>query len=191
MRILDEQEKLVVKELIRDPRISDNQISINTKVPLKTVNRKRKLLEKENLLFYFAYLNNWKDGTASFNARGTYILVFKEGITKKHFLDTVFKTQSQFSFHKHILNSYLGESNGGLALILVIESRENEDLLDIFNTGVVSNIKRLFGENAIKETFTFNTTNLLNILHNYVPYVNMLEGKIKKEWPDNLIFVND
>ena len=50
---LDEQEQKIIKELIRDPRISDNQIGRNTKIPVKTVNRKRKNLEQRNIISYF------------------------------------------------------------------------------------------------------------------------------------------
>ena len=46
MRQLDEQEKSIVKALIRDPRLSDNQISKVTKVPVMSVNRKRKKLDR-------------------------------------------------------------------------------------------------------------------------------------------------
>ncbi|MBS3107056.1 winged helix-turn-helix transcriptional regulator, partial [Candidatus Woesearchaeota archaeon] len=34
---LDEQERLIVRELIRNPQVSDNQIALRTNVPLKTV----------------------------------------------------------------------------------------------------------------------------------------------------------
>ena len=57
MRQLDEQERRIVRELIKDPRISDNQIAKNTRVPVMTVNRKRKLLEEKGLLNYYCYLD--------------------------------------------------------------------------------------------------------------------------------------
>ena len=44
----DEQEKLIIKALIRDPRISDNNIGKLTKVPIRTVSSKRKKLKQEN-----------------------------------------------------------------------------------------------------------------------------------------------
>ena len=42
-RTIDEQEKLIIKALIRNPRSSDNQISKTTKVPVRTVYRKEKI----------------------------------------------------------------------------------------------------------------------------------------------------
>ena len=42
----DEQELLILKALIRDPRMSDNRIGKLTGVPIRTVSRKRQRLEK-------------------------------------------------------------------------------------------------------------------------------------------------
>ena len=42
---LDEQERMIVRALVRDPRLSDNQIGKLTGVPTPTVRRKRKRLE--------------------------------------------------------------------------------------------------------------------------------------------------
>ena len=33
---LDESEKLILKEIVKDPKISDNQIALKTKIPVKT-----------------------------------------------------------------------------------------------------------------------------------------------------------
>ena len=49
---LDEQEQLIIKALIKDPRMSDNNIGKLTKVPIRTVSRKRKKLEQENKIEY-------------------------------------------------------------------------------------------------------------------------------------------
>ena len=50
MHIFDDQERAILKALIRDPRQSDNHISKVTGVPTPTVRRKRKRLEDEGLL---------------------------------------------------------------------------------------------------------------------------------------------
>ena len=54
MRKFDKQEEMIIKELIRNSRISDNQIAKNTRIPVTTVNRKRKLLEEEGFIHYYA-----------------------------------------------------------------------------------------------------------------------------------------
>lgn len=192
MRELDGQEKLIVKELIKDPRISDNQICANVQVPLKTVNRKRKKLEDENLINYFSYLNNNKEGTKTFNASCMYIIVFESGITKKRFLDVYSKEEIDILINtKHILNSYLGELNGSVALIMTIESNKYEDIIEIFNAEIVPQLHRQFGSNCIKDTITLPIDKMLRLLHNYLPSINMHKGKIKKDIPDDHIFVSD
>ena len=50
MRTLDEQEKAIVRRLIRDPRESDNGVGELTGVNVRTVSRKRQRLEQEGIL---------------------------------------------------------------------------------------------------------------------------------------------
>ena len=53
----DEQEQLIIKALIKDPRMSDNNIGKLTKVPIRTVSRKRKKLEQESKINYYVSVN--------------------------------------------------------------------------------------------------------------------------------------
>ena len=86
VRELDAQEKLIVRELIKNPRISDNQISRNTKIPVMTVNSKRKALEKEGNIRYFTSLDTGEHGTGKYKAKQLYIIKFKIGITREKFI---------------------------------------------------------------------------------------------------------
>ncbi len=188
MKNLDEREISIIREIIKNPKISDNQISINTKIPTKTVNRKRKHLERENLLYYFAYLNTWKDGVNLFNTRKLYIIKFREGITRNQFLENFFIEKGIINI-KHTASMYLGETNGLLALIMLMEAKEKEELMEIFNADLIPKIKTIFGEDAIKEIVSLEITDTLQHLHNYIPRLNITNGIIKNDWPDNLIFV--
>ena len=62
MRDLDKQERLIIRELIKNHRISDNKIGKNTGIPVMSVNRKRKSMEKEGLLTYYTSLKKHSDG---------------------------------------------------------------------------------------------------------------------------------
>lgn len=189
MKQLDEREKAVILELIRDPRISDNQIAKKTKIPVATVNRKRKNLEKDGILNYYSYINNWKNGTEVFGARQLYIIKLKYGITRKQFLDIFSKPEKITPlFAKHVLSCYAGEINGQLAIIYIIESRLDTDILEIFNAEIVPELGQAFGKDAIQETISIPITNSLTILHNYQAF-NMENGKLKKNWPHDKIFV--
>ncbi|MBU1704720.1 MAG: winged helix-turn-helix domain-containing protein, partial [Nanoarchaeota archaeon] len=104
-----------MKELIKNPRISDNQISKNTKVPVMTVNRKRKQLEEERLLHYFTSFDTGEFGTGTFKAKQLYIIKFKTGITRSQFIEKVEKDKRFQAFNaSYISLSYLGEKDGRL-----------------------------------------------------------------------------
>ncbi|MBU1204758.1 MAG: winged helix-turn-helix domain-containing protein [Nanoarchaeota archaeon] len=190
MREIDKQEEIIVKELIKNPRISDNQISKNTGVPVKTVNRKRKKLEKEGLLYYFTYLNNGPHGTGVFTARQLYIVTFKLGITRKQILDMIKKEEPTKIELKHIAESYLGDVDGHSIIAMIIESRLESDIIEIFNAELIPKFKRFFGEDAVVKTEAITLNIPLRTMHNYMFLVNMSHGKIKEEWPDELIFVD-
>ena len=81
----DEQEKLIIKALVKDPRMSDNSIGKLTKVPIRTVSRKRKKLEQDNRISYYVSINK-RD-----KSRHLYLIKFKMGITKKKLLDEIKK----------------------------------------------------------------------------------------------------
>src|SRR4051812_31580855 len=52
MKQLDQQERLIVRQLIRDPRESDNGIGELTGVNVRTVGRKRQRMEQSGVLSY-------------------------------------------------------------------------------------------------------------------------------------------
>ena len=189
MKELDEQEKKIVRELIKNPRISDNQISKNTKVPVMTVNRKRKSLEDKGLLNYYTYLDTSRYGLETLPARQLYIIKLKIGITKKDFIDKLTKEIDIKSFYTiHELESFVGEKEGQVIYAVVIEGGKGNEIVEIFNGKIVPMMYRLFGDDSIKETFAFRLTTQLRLLHNYLPLMNIEKGKIKKSWPDDFIF---
>ncbi|NQV09398.1 Lrp/AsnC family transcriptional regulator [Candidatus Woesearchaeota archaeon] len=191
MSIFDAQEIVITKELVRDPRISDNKISKKTKVPLKTVNRKRKKLEENGILNYFTYINHFKKGTKKFTARQMYTISLKQGITRQHFLNSM-KASMFVTKHgmKHILESHLGETDGHLVLILFLESRVESDILEIFNADIVPGLKHKLGENCINKVKVTTLSQSLRMLHNYLPDTNIEGGKISPTWPNEKIFVD-
>ncbi len=188
---LDEQEKIIVRELIKDPRISDNQISIKTNVPLKTVNRKRKILEEKNYVSYHCYLNNNSDGTGNWRGKCMYIIIFKDGITRKQAFEKLMDNHKSIKLTKHLLFSFLGEYEGNIALICILESKNPEDIIEIFNAEMVPEIEHHFGVGGIKKTITLPILNNIRFLKNYILEKNMDKGIIKEDWPNEHIFVDE
>src|SRR5690606_29231705 len=81
MRLLDEQERLIARALIRDPRESDNGIGELTGVNVRTVSRKRQRMEQEGILSFFTHIDLTASGTGQYNTRHVYIIKFRLGIT--------------------------------------------------------------------------------------------------------------
>ena len=48
---------------------------------------------------------------------------------------------------------------------------------------------RNHGRDSIEKVFTIRLSDPIRIFHNYLPLLNMDKGFIKKDWPDELIFV--
>jgi DNA-binding Lrp family transcriptional regulator len=191
-RVLDESERKIVRELIRNPRASDNQIAKITKVPIMTVNRKRKKLEKEKLIRYYTSIDKGEFGLHIFGSKKQYTIKFKIGITRKKYME-VMETDARWrTFNSHYISqAYLGEKDGRLALVLILDAKDDDHLVEEFNGKIVPFIYDKFGEGCIKEIATVNLTRLIRVHHNYMPYLNLEEGKIKKDWPDDMIFVDE
>ncbi len=193
MYTLDDHEMAIVRELIKNPRLSDNKIAKKTGISLRTVNRKRKLLEDKGYLYYFAHLNNWTGGLEVFSSRKQYTIVLKEGITVKGALGHLPHLSSVLDrLSKHIYTSDIAEYQGHVCFIFTIESRVESDIIEIFNAEIVPAITDKFGHDAIKQVMTFDIRQPLRLLHNYIPiHGNMARGKLKQEWPSSSIFVAD
>ena len=184
----DAQEDMIIRQLIRDPRISDNQIAKNTGVPLKSVNRKRGLLEKNGLIEYYVGVNNGFEGTKKFMSKELVLIKFKLGLSRKNLVDNLIRNQPAI-FSKHLLCMEIGESSGVLVLVLVIESRVNTDILEIINLEIVPALRQRLGQDCVSEIDTMTLTKTLRVLHNYLPGHNTKDGKMIEGWPDNLIHV--
>jgi DNA-binding Lrp family transcriptional regulator len=192
IRILDESERKIVKELIRDPRISDNQIAKKTNIPTMTVNRKRKKLEREKFLRYYTSLDKGEFGLHIFGAKRLFIIQFKIGITRKKYLE-IMETDARWrDFNSRFISfAYLGEKDGRLALILALDAKDEDHLVEEFNGKIVPFLQNKFGEGCMKRIDTVNLGKLIRVHHNYMPYVNLEGGKIKENWPNDMIFVDN
>ncbi|SRR3989338_7774259 len=190
--ILDSQERLIIRELIRDPRISDNQIAARTNVPLKSVNRKRKILEEKELLSYFCYYNNTTTGSETFMARCLFIITLRDGITRKRVLDSIEKGPRAIHFFpKHVYSSHVAEQDGNVSIIMIIESNKQDDIIEIYNAEVVPELEQMLGPGCIKRCVNLPLSRTVRMLKNYLPDRNMRNGKIREDWPLDGIFIDD
>ena len=192
LRNLDENERIIVRELIRNPRASDNQIAKRTNVSVMTVNRKRKKLEKERFLRYYTSLDKGEFGLHIFEAKQLYIIKFRMGVTRKKYMEIMETDAKWRTFNcKYISLAYLGEKDGHLALIIILDAKNEAHLVEEFNGNIVPFIEERLGKGIIEEITTSSLSKLVRVHHNYMPYVNLEEGKIKDDWPDDMIFVDE
>lgn len=187
---LSETDVKIVKELIRDPRTSDNKLAKKTKIPVMTVNRKRKKMEEEGLIRYYTAFKHEEEGTGIFQARQLYIIKFKIGITRGGYLEKIEADKELLGFSAmHVAETYIGEKDGHLALMMIIDAKTEPQLIECFNGKIVPNIKKNFGEDAIQEVITVTLNIPIRMHHNYMPRFNMEKGRIRETWLDDWIFV--
>ena len=86
---LDETERKIVRELIRNARASDSEISKRTGIPVMTINRRRKRLEDSKLIRYYCSIDKGEFGLKIFGAKELFIVQFKIGISKKEYLEKI------------------------------------------------------------------------------------------------------
>jgi len=190
MRKLDEQEVKIVKTLIRNPRISDNQIGKQTGVSVRTVNRKRKKLEQEGLLNYYTNLDMSAEGTAQLLARHVYLIKFKLGISQEKIINEVKEEPNvRTVYTEMIYESHLAEIDGHTALVMIIEGRTDDEINVGFNAKIVPAMEKNHGKGCIEQVQTIRLGKTIRLFHNYLPMVNMSKGYIKGAWSNEAIFV--
>ncbi|MCS4537787.1 MAG: Lrp/AsnC family transcriptional regulator [Thaumarchaeota archaeon] len=190
MRKLDEQEAKIVKTLIRNPRISDNQIGKQTGVSVRTVNRKRKKLEQEGLLNYYTNLDMSAEGTAQLLARHVYLIKFKLGISQEKIINEVKEEPNvRTVYTEMIYESHLAEIDGHTALVMIIEGRTDDEINVGFNAKIVPAMEKNHGKGCIEQVQTIRLGKTIRLFHNYLPMVNMSKGYIKGAWSNEAIFV--
>jgi DNA-binding Lrp family transcriptional regulator len=190
MRQLDDQEKLIARELIRDPRQSDNAIAEKTKIPGRTISRKRQRMEHESILSYFTALNVLPNGDGRVAARHLYIIKFRLGMTAERLVNEI-KSEPNVKtiFTELIYESHIAEMDGHISLVMIIEGRNDAEIVESFQGKIIPSLHKNHGENSIQEISTIRLLAPIRIKHNYIPMVNMKEGIIKSDWPDEGIFV--
>lgn len=190
MHLLDEQEKQIVRHLIRDPRESDNAIGELADLNVRTVARKRQRMEEEGLLSYHTHLNLGGDGAGQFTARHLYILKFRIGITLSQVREDIRREPFVRSVFTEILfESHIAEIDGRIALLLFIDGTSDADIVETVQERLIPSLQRNHGADSIEEISTIRLLAPVRMLRNYLPFVNMEGGYLKKDWPDEAIYV--
>ena len=189
-RDLDEQEHRIVAALVRNPRISDNRLGEENDIPVRTVSRKRSRLERDGLLRYFAEMDMSEEGTGHFSCRHLYIIQFRVGITVKQIQREVRNEPHVVTvFTRSIYASHIAEIDGRVALVMIVDGSNDADIVERFQEEIVPALHRTHGDDSIEGVETIRLLAPVRMLRNYLPSVNMENGKLKDDWDINSIFV--
>jgi DNA-binding Lrp family transcriptional regulator len=190
MRILDEQEKAIVRQLIRDPRESDNGVAELTGVNVRTVSRKRSRLEQEGILSYYTNLDLSSDGAKQFNTRNLYIIKFRVGVTYTQVVDEMRQESSQQTvFTESIFESHIAEIDGKVALLLFVDGTSDLDIVRRIHEELIPSLVKNHGDNSIEAVSTVRLLSPVRVMRNYLPLVNMNGGYLRPDWPSDAIYV--
>ena len=189
MRILDQQEKAIVRQLIRDPRESDNGIGETTGVNVRTVSRKRLRLEQEGILSYYTNVDLCSDGAKQFNARHLYIIKFRVGVTYTQLIDEVRQSGDQMVFAESIFESHIAEIDGKVALLLFVDGDSDLDIVRRIHEELIPILLKNHGDDSIEAVSTLRLLAPVRIMRNYQPLVNMNGGYLRPDWPSEAIYV--
>lgn len=189
-RLLDEQERAIVRALIRDPRDSDNAIGLKTGVNVRSVGRKRQRLEEEGILSYYTHVDLSDRGTGQFPIRHLYIITFRNGITHGGLVADIQKEPFVRSvFTEVIFESHIAEIDGKLAMLLFIDGASEKDIVETVQGQLVPSLLKNHGENSIEEVRTIRVLSPVRMLRNYILPVNVRNGYLKPDWPDEAIYM--
>ncbi|MGM5484368.1 MAG: winged helix-turn-helix domain-containing protein [Nanobdellota archaeon] len=179
MKEFDTQEKALLRELVANPRLSDNQIGKRTGIPVKTVNRKRKSLEEQRILNYMTYVDYGEGGTGQFRSQIMYMIKFRYGITTLQLRQKFQNILANHSLVRHTLFSSIGEEDGHVVLVLILESGQHSDAIEIFNAEIMPTIGNFFGTDAVASVNSIPLRREFKFFHNYLPGRNIEKGILK------------
>jgi DNA-binding Lrp family transcriptional regulator len=189
-RLLDDQERAIVRALIRDPRESDNAIGLKTGVNVRSVGRKRQRLEEEGILSYFTNVDLSDRGTGQFPIRHLYIITFRNGMTHSGLVADIRKEPFVRSvFTEVIFESHIAEIDGKLAMLLFIDGASETDIVETVQGQLIPSLLKNHGENSIEDVRTIRVLSPVRILRNYILPVNVRNGYLKPDWPDDAIYM--
>ncbi len=190
MRQLDPQERLIVKQLIRDPRESDNGIGEITGVNVRTVGRKRQRLEQSGIISYLTHLDLSASGTGEFNTRHLYIVKFRNGVTYRQLVEDIQREPYVRSiFSEVIFESHIAEIDGTLAMLLFIDGANDLDIVQTVQEKLIPSLERNHGEGSVEDVSTIRVLSPVRLLRNYIQPVNIVDGFMRTDWPEEAIFV--
>lgn len=185
-RGLDDVERAIVRELVKNPRTTDKHIRDATGIALRTISRRRRRLEDEGLIRYSAEVEHGLDGQVS---RHLYIIRFRLDIPLSDIRARVSNPSMITENTDIIYESHIAEVDGRLALLLVVEGAREADVVESVHDKLLPRLIENHGKDAIEGISTICLLDTIRRQRNYLPGINTEGSAIRKDWPASSIFV--
>ena len=155
------------------------------------MSRKRARLERSGTIKYYTGLDLQADSSSSsLTTQHMVIIKFKLGITRSQIVQEIRSEPNVADVYSELIrDSYIAEMDGHIALVMVVEGESDSDVAENVQGKIIPSLQKNHGEDSIQELRTIRLLDPIRRLHNYLPMVNMNEGFINEEWPDDAIFV--
>ncbi len=190
-RPLDEQEKFIARQLIKNPRATDKSISELSNTPLRTVGRRRRRLEDEGILRYYAEVDLSSSGTGQNNSRHMYTIRFRSGVRLEDLRNRIGQEDAMMSYSEIVYESYIAESDGHLSIVLIIEGENEETIVRQVHDKLIPSMIANHGMDAIVDVSAMRLVECSRKLRNYLPAVNIKNGCLRGNWSPEKIYVGD
>lgn len=164
---MDKKDKKIITELVRNPKITNLEIEKITGIPEKTISRRRQKISQDFTNLYLE-VNNTNDGTKLFQGTACYTITFQNHITRKQLLDKIENGELfQKVPQKHLKHAFLADSIDKIQLMIVIETFNHNELIEILNADIIPVIKQHLGEFAIQSVSKKDNFKPLILFNNY------------------------
>ena len=128
--------------------------------------------------------------SSSLTTQHMVIIKFKLGITRIQLVEEI-RSEANVAnvFSELIRDSFIAETDGHIALIMIVEGDSDSDVADSVQGKIIPSLQKNHGEESIDELRTIRLLGTIRREHNYLPMVNMEEAVLREDWPDEAIFV--
>lgn len=188
-REMDDVDRAIARELVKDPRTTDKHIRDATGIALRTVGRRRKRLEEEGLIRYSAEVDLRGRSSSHRGSRKLYIIRFRLEVSLNDVRAKVAKEPSIVENTDIIYESHIVEVDGRLALLIVIEGASEAAIVESVHDKLLPRLIKNHGEDAIEGISTICLLDTIRRQRNYLPSINMDGSTIKTDWPSSTLYV--
>ena len=187
---LDPQEEKIARALVRNPRLSDNRLGEENDLAVRSVSRKRARLEKEGVLRYYAEVDLSESGTGQYPVSYLFVIKFRLGVDVAGLRATLIdEPRVVTTFTQSVQYSFAAECDGRVALVMVVSGKSSEDVLARLHGEILPTLDGKHGPDAVEDLSALQLIVPLRILRNYLPDVNMVDGRMREDWGLDAIFV--